>query len=120
MQLGGRADFLRPFIWSHVSGLTRFRNGSDKETASMHQILCHDATSLSRVITGDKGWIYGYEPAKQERKSPNSPRPKKVRQENSKVNSMLIIFSDIKGIVHKEFIVAGQTVSSAYYCDILR
>jgi hypothetical protein len=33
---------------------------------------------------------------------------------------MLIIFFDIKGIVHKEFILAGHTVNSAYYCDILR
>jgi hypothetical protein len=33
---------------------------------------------------------------------------------------MLIIFFNIKGIVHKEFVLAGQTVNSAYYCDILR
>jgi hypothetical protein len=32
---------------------------------------------------------------------------------------MLIIFFDIKGIVQKEFVLAGQTVSSAYYCDFL-
>jgi hypothetical protein len=29
---------------------------------------------------------------------------------------MLIIFFDIKGIVYKEFVLAGQTVNSAYYC----
>jgi hypothetical protein len=29
-------------------------------------------------------------------------------------------FSDIKGIVRKEFVLAGQTVNFAYYCDILR
>jgi hypothetical protein len=34
MQLGGCADFLRTFIWSSVSGLTRFCNGSHKRTAS--------------------------------------------------------------------------------------
>jgi hypothetical protein len=28
-------------------------------------------------------------------------------------------FFDIKGIVYKEFILAGQTVNSAYYCDVL-
>jgi hypothetical protein len=33
---------------------------------------------------------------------------------------MLIIFFDIKEIVHKEFALAGQTVNSAYCCDILR
>jgi hypothetical protein len=33
---------------------------------------------------------------------------------------MLIIFFDIKGIVNKESVLAGQTVNSAYYCDVLR
>jgi hypothetical protein len=45
---------------------------------------------------------------------------KKARQMKSKVNSMLIIFFAIKGIVRKEFFLAGQTVNSAYYCDVLR
>jgi hypothetical protein len=31
----------------------------------------------------------------------------------------IIIFFDNKGIVHKEFILASQTVNSAYYCDLL-
>jgi hypothetical protein len=52
--------------------------------------------------------------------SPYSPRPKKVRQVKSKVKSMLIIFFDISGIVHKEFVLAVQTVCCAYYCDVLR
>jgi hypothetical protein len=46
--------------------------------------------------------------------------PKKVRQVKSKVKSMLIIFSDIKVIAHKEIVLAGQTVNSAYYCDVLQ
>jgi hypothetical protein len=32
-QLSGLADFLCPFIWSRVSGLLRFCNGLNKETA---------------------------------------------------------------------------------------
>jgi hypothetical protein len=32
---------------------------------------------------------------------------------------MLIILFDIKGIVHKEFGLAGQTANFAYSCDIL-
>jgi hypothetical protein len=39
-QLGGRAEFLRSFIWSRVFGLMRFRDGSDKGTASVRQLLC--------------------------------------------------------------------------------
>jgi hypothetical protein len=37
----------------------------------------------------------------------------------SKVKSMLIIFYDIKGTVPKEFVLAVQTVNSAYYCHVL-
>jgi hypothetical protein len=33
---------------------------------------------------------------------------------------MIIIFFDIKGIVHKEFVLAGQTVNPTYYCDVLQ
>jgi hypothetical protein len=32
---------------------------------------------------------------------------------------MLIIFFDVKGIVHKELILADQTVTSAYYCVLV-
>jgi hypothetical protein len=39
------------------------------------------AIFLSRVITGDDRWIYGYDPVTKQRssqwKSPKSPRPKK-------------------------------------------
>jgi hypothetical protein len=50
-------------------------------------------------------------------KSPNSPRPKKARQVKINAKSMLIIFFDIKVIVDEEFVLACQTVNSAYYCD---
>jgi hypothetical protein len=44
---------------------------------------------------------------------------KETRQMKSKAISMLIIFFDIKGIVHKEFDLPDQTLNSAYFCDIL-
>jgi hypothetical protein len=53
-------------------------------------------------------------------KNPNPSRLKNEKQVNSKVKSMMFTSFDIKGSVQKEFILAGQTVSSAYYCDILR
>jgi hypothetical protein len=36
----------------------------------------------------------------------------------NKDKSMLIIFFDMRGIVHKEFVLAGQTVNSACYCRV--
>jgi hypothetical protein len=38
----------------------------------------------------------------------------------SKVKSIPIIFFEIKGIVHKEFILTGQAVNSAHYYGVLR
>jgi hypothetical protein len=50
--------------------------------------------------------------------SPNSPRLKKLRQAKNKVKSMLIIFFDINGIVHKEFVLRGQTVKGHHFNTI--
>jgi hypothetical protein len=40
-----------------------------------------------------------------------------VRQVKNKIKSMLIIFLDVKGIVYKEFVLAGRTVNYAYYYE---
>jgi hypothetical protein len=40
-------------------------------------------------------------------------------RDKSEASSILIIFFDIKRIVHKEFFLAVQTVNSVYYCDVL-
>jgi hypothetical protein len=48
----------------------------------------------------------------------HSGRSKKARQVQSKIKSILIIFFDINVIARKEFVLAGQTVDSAYYCDV--
>jgi hypothetical protein len=50
------------------------------------------------------------------RQSNNSPNGKV----KSKVKSMLIVLFDIKGMVHKEFVLAGQTFNSAHYCDVIQ
>jgi hypothetical protein len=116
-QLSGRADFIRPFIWSSASGLMRFLTADQKQQRvtvceEFRQIASDDATFLSRVIIGDGSWICSFHP--------------ETRQQffqwkmKSKVKSLLIIFFDIKGIVHREFVLAGQTVNSAYYCYVLR
>jgi histone-lysine N-methyltransferase SETMAR len=93
-------------------------------SAELHQITSDDATSLSRVINGDENWIYGYDSETKKQsskwKSTHSPKLKKARQVKSKFKSILNIFFDIKGIVHKEFVLAGQTVNFACYCDVLR
>jgi hypothetical protein len=103
--------YLESCIWPDLISRWILRRNSD------------DATFLSSVIKGDESWIYDYDPETKQQssqwKSPNLPGPKKANQVKSKVKSMIIIFFNINGIVHKEFVLAGQTVNSSYYCDVL-
>jgi len=78
---------------------------------------------MSRVITGDESWVYGYDPETKQQSSqwtsPGCPRPKKARQSRSANKSMLIVFFDIRGIVLHEFVPEGQTVNAEFYCKVL-
>jgi hypothetical protein len=79
-----------------------------------HQILCKswkkcdgDHGNDNTNVRGRKYELYV--------ESPNSLGPRKVRQVKSKFKSILIILLDIKDIIHKEFVLAGQTLNSAYF-----
>jgi hypothetical protein len=111
--------YLESCIWPDAISLRILTAGQKQQRVNgckELQITSNDAIFLSRVITGDQSWTYGYDPETQQQssKSPNSLRPKKMRQVKSKVKSMLIIFFDIKGIAHNEFVLPGQTVNSAF------
>jgi histone-lysine N-methyltransferase SETMAR len=79
---------------------------------------------MSRIITGDESWVYGYDPETKRQssqwKSPSSPQPKKERMSRSTTKTMLIVFFDIRGIVHREFVPQGQTVNKKFCCEVLR
>jgi hypothetical protein len=79
-------------------------------TMEQHQILCRTWKKSDRDPGSDLRNVCGRtrEPYTG---SPNSPRQKEMRRVKSKVRSMLIIFFDIKGIVHKEFILVKKSVS---------
>jgi hypothetical protein len=82
-----------------------------------------DPNFISKVITGDESWVYGYDPETKQQssqwKSPNSPRPKKARQVRSNVKSMLIVF------LHQRHCPQGipppgQTVNGKFYCEVFK
>jgi histone-lysine N-methyltransferase SETMAR len=39
---------------------------------------------------------------------------------HSSTKTMLIVFFDIRGIVHREFVPQGQTINKKFYCEVLR
>ena len=94
--------------------------------------VCRDVKQKARddpnftfnIITGDETWVYGYDPETKQQssqwKSPNSLRLKKTRQVCRNVKSLLIVFCDIQGIVHKEFVPPDQTVNGKFYCEVLK
>jgi hypothetical protein len=85
----------------------------------LKQQVRDDPSFISNIITGDETWVYGYDPETKQQslqwKLPNSSGSKKARQVRSNVKSMLIFF-DIQGTVHKEFVPPGQTVNGKFCC----
>lgn len=82
-----------------------------------------DPTFLQNVITCDESWFFTYDPETKRQsmhwKSPGSPRQKKARMSKSKFKAMMIVFFDIKGIVHIDWVPEGQTVNQHYYISVL-
>ena len=86
-------------------------------------IINGDKNFLDKVITGDESWCFAYDPETKRQSSEwvgeHSPRLKKVRFQKSRVKTMLIVFFDSQGIVHKEYMQEGCTVNAEYYKDVL-
>ena len=78
---------------------------------------------LHKVITGAESWVFDYDPKtkrqSEERHTKSSPRPKRARMSRSRVKTMIIVFFDSRGIVHKEFVPPRQTVNHAFFKDVL-
>lgn len=74
-----------------------------------------DGDFFCKIITGDESWCYEYGPETKkpfkQRKSTQSPRPKKARQVKSAVKTMIIRFLTFAAIVHSKYVPEGQTVN---------
>lgn len=78
-----------------------------------------DPTFMERIITGDETWLQEF----------NTQISQQVSEWRTKIDSkfslskvkvMRIVFFDIRGLVHHEFVLTGQTVDKTYYLAVLK
>jgi hypothetical protein len=108
--------FLHPFTWSITSCLMWFCDGSNKGTASdfmqiLEKVQRRPWQWLDECL-GKKAWA----PDGKVQTNWDRKRWDEWRGKSRACSS----FSLIKAIVNKEFVLAGQTVNSTYYCNVLQ
>ena len=78
---------------------------------------------LSRIITVDEWWFYCYQPewkqSSKQWKRADSPPPTKLKQEKSEPKVVYSFFWDYNGVLLKEPIPAGTTITNTYYANLL-
>ncbi|CAF3527620.1 unnamed protein product [Rotaria sp. Silwood1] len=78
---------------------------------------------LFRIITGDESWMYYYQPESKQSskqwKRADSPPTTKFKQEKSTNKVLCSFFWDHKGIILKEPIPPGTTITKTYYANTL-
>jgi len=89
--------------------LTEKQNSKRVNVCSdLQKLLKNDPQFLTKVVTGDESWCDGSNTESKlqsnQWKSPNSRRPKKVRQVRSCIKTVLISCVGIGGLVHREFV----------------
>jgi hypothetical protein len=76
-----------------------------------------------KVITGDEPWAFDYDPETKRQAAEwhmkSSPCPKKSYMSRSRVKTVITVFTNSCGILHKEFVLPGQTFNHALYKDLL-
>jgi hypothetical protein len=82
-----------------------------------------DKNFFNEISMGDVTWCFAYDP---EIKRQNSewvgeifPWPKKLKFLRSRIKTMLIIFFNSQGVVHKEFIPERKTVNEEFYKGVM-
>ena len=83
-----------------------------------------DPTFAEHITAGDETWVYEFDMQTDQESSEwranYEPQPKIARQSRFKGKVMHIIFFDICGLVHHEFVSERQTVNKEYCLAILK
>lgn len=77
--------------------------------SELKELLRTDSDFLSKVIAGDKSWVYGYAPTIITVEESIFTSTKKCLSQQVQ-HQILICLIDTDGIIHKEFILPGQVI----------
>jgi hypothetical protein len=84
----------------------------------------NDPDILSKVVTVDENWIYGYnhemkqQSSQKEASTCNSPEESAASEKQHEVGADY--FFDTDAIIHKDFVLPGQTINVKFDCSVLR
>ena len=99
----------------------RARQTICQEHLDLH--ACEGDAFLHWIVTGDESWVYHYEPESKKQsmqwKHLSSLASKKFKTQASAGKVMLTIFWDVNGPILVHFQEKGQTMTSAWYSDML-
>jgi len=77
-----------------------------------------DKNFFNKIILEDGTWCFAYDPKTKWQSSEwvgeTSPWPKTLKFQRSHIKTMLIIFFDSQGIVHKEFVPERKTLNAEF------
>ena len=97
---------------------------SELSTAILLKIEADEDRFFDQIITEDETWVYQYDlEIKQQSKqwlTRGSSGPIKFKSERSVKKVMTTVFWDSKGVVLVDFLEGKQTVTGAYYVEVLR
>jgi len=98
----------------------------DRRIAAYRDLIAtadSDPDFFKKIVTGDEMWCFAYVPTTRRQSAAwvgeTSPRPKKLRFQKSRVKTMLVIFFDWQGVIHKEFVPEGETINAVYYKGVM-
>ena len=90
----------------------------------LRELSERDNEFFGRLITGDKTWIYHYEPESKRRsmqwRHPTSPKPKKFKSQKSAAKIMVTVFWNAQGLILVDFMPRGETINSEAYIETLK
>jgi hypothetical protein len=90
----------------------RILTPEQKETRmNILQNIENDPDFVRNVITCDESWLFQYDP--------ETKRQSMHWKSKSNFKAMIIVFFDIRGIVHIDWVPEGHTINQVYYREFL-